>query len=91
MEFCAIFPCLTINGSLKVSNLKPVAEIIRKDTTKVDLTVNDKLNSMVVILRRTACKSASLTGFMVDSIWSGTGMSITGQPLENVDSGKIRI
>jgi imidazolonepropionase-like amidohydrolase len=76
---------LTINGTagtlvVKGEAAKPVAEIIGKDTTKVDLTVNDKLVSMVVNFKKDSLKSASLTGFMMDSIWSGTGMSITGQP-----------
>ncbi len=76
---------LTINGSpstlvVKGEAAKPVAEMISKDTTKVDLTVNDKLVSMVVNFKKDSLKSASLTGFMADSIWSGTGMSITGLP-----------
>jgi imidazolonepropionase-like amidohydrolase len=75
---------LTINGALntlvvKGDVAKPTVEIISKDTSKVDLTVNDKLVSMLVNFKKDSLKNASLTGFMMDSIWSGTGMSVTGQ------------
>jgi imidazolonepropionase-like amidohydrolase len=60
---------------------KPTAEIIDKDTTKVDLTLKDKLVLMVFTFKKDSVNSASLNGIIMDSLWSGTGQNTGGLAL----------
>jgi imidazolonepropionase-like amidohydrolase len=69
---------LLIKGDLS----KPTAEIADKDTTKVDLTIKDRLVLMVYAFKKDSLNSASLNGVMMDSIWSGTGQTIGGLALD---------
>jgi imidazolonepropionase-like amidohydrolase len=68
---------LLIKGDLS----KPTAEMIDKDTTKVDLTIKDRLVLMVYTFKKDSLNSANLNGVMMDSIWNGTGQTIGGLTL----------
>jgi len=57
---------------------KPSAEIIDKDTTKVGLTINEKLILMVINFKKDSLNGVSLSGVISDSLWSGTGENISG-------------
>ena len=60
---------------------RPTAEIIDRDTSKVDLTIKDRLVLMVVKFKKDSLQSERLTGVISDSIWSGTGQDISGYPV----------
>ena len=68
---------LSVKGELG----KPSAEIIDTDTTKVDLTIKDKLVLMVVNYKKDSANAARLSGIISEDNWSGTGQTITGNRL----------
>lgn len=75
---------LTINNSssklqLKGDAAKPSAEIIKTDTTKADLSIQDKLVKLVINYKKDAATSAKLTGVISDDKWSGTGQLASGE------------
>ncbi len=67
--------------SIKGEASKPSAEIIGKDTTKVDLTIKDKLVLMVIDYKKDSAHDARLNGIIGDDSWSGTGQTIGGNLL----------
>ena len=64
--------------SVKGDAAKPTAEVIGNDTTKVELTIKDRLVLMVVNYKKDSANSARLSGVISDSVWSGTGQTIGG-------------
>src|SRR5450432_4566280 len=77
---------LTLNNSphtliIKGEATKPSAEIADKDTSKVDLTLKDRLVLMVINFKKDSLNSASLNGVISDSIWTGIGQNISGIPV----------
>ena len=60
---------------------KPDAEIIGKDTTKVDITVKEKLVLLTINFKKDSLNSASLSGITGDSLCTGLGQNISGEPL----------
>ncbi len=77
---------LTINNAahtllVKGDAAKPVAEITGTDTTKVDLSFNGKLVVMGINYKKDSVNSLRLSGVAGDSVWSGTGVAVTGKVL----------
>ena len=77
---------LTINNishtlSVKGEAGKPSAEIIDTDTTKIELTIKDKLVLMVINYKKDSANAVRLSGVMSDDNWSGTGQTIGGNQL----------
>ena len=77
---------LTLNNSphtliIKGEATKPSAEIADKDTSKVDLSLKDRLVLMVINFKKDSLNSASLNGVISDSIWTGIGQNISGIPV----------
>ena len=64
--------------SVKGEAAKPTAEIIGTDTTKVELTIKDKLVLLAINYKKDSANSARLSGVISDSVWSGTGQIISG-------------
>ena len=67
--------------SVKGDAAKPTAEIIGTDTTKVELTIKDRLVLMVVNYKKDSVNAVRLSGVIGDSVWSGTGQTIGGNRL----------
>jgi imidazolonepropionase-like amidohydrolase len=67
--------------SIKGEAGKPSAEIIGADTTKVDLTIKDKLVMMVIDFKKDSIHSARLNGVISDDNWSGTGQTVAGNSI----------
>ncbi|MBC7629403.1 amidohydrolase family protein [Ferruginibacter sp.] len=67
--------------SIKGEASKPSAEIIGKDTTKVELIIKDKLVLMVIDYKKDSTRDARLNGIISDDTWSGTGQTIGGNLL----------
>lgn len=57
---------------------KPEAEIIAKDTTKVDLTIKEKLVLMVANFKKDSLRNFNLSGIITDSLWTGVGQNFNG-------------
>src|SRR5450432_193787 len=77
---------LTLNNSphtliIKGEATKPSAEIADIDTSKVDLSLKDRLVLMVINFKKDSLNSASLNGVISDSIWTGIGQNISGIPV----------
>lgn len=77
---------LTINSqsqslSIKGDAAKPSAEIIGKDTTRVDITIKDKLVLMVIDYKKESAQNVRLDGVIGNDKWSGTGQAINGAAL----------
>ncbi|MDN3654752.1 amidohydrolase family protein [Ferruginibacter paludis] len=67
--------------SIKGEAGKPSAEIIGADTTKVDLTIKDKLVMMVIDFKKDSIHSARLNGVISNDNWSGTGQTVGGNSI----------
>ncbi len=67
--------------SVKGEAGKPSAEIIETDTTKVDLSIKDKLVLMVINYKKDSANAARLSGVISEDIWSGTGQTTNGSPI----------
>ncbi|MDB5280120.1 MAG: N-acetylglucosamine-6-phosphate deacetylase [Ferruginibacter sp.] len=67
--------------SIKGEAGKPSAEIIGVDTTKVDLTIKDKLVMMVIDFKKDSIHSARLNGVISEENWGGTGQTVAGSPI----------
>ena len=75
---------LTINNSatkllVKGDAAKPAADIIKTDTTKADISIQDKLVKLVINYKKDSAASAKLTGVISDDKWSGTGQLANGE------------
>ncbi len=66
---------------IKGDMAKPDAEIIGKDTTKVDITLKGKLVLMVANFKKDSLNNFSLSGLIGDSLWTGLGQNYSGEPL----------
>ncbi len=66
---------------IKGDAAKPTAEIIGSDTTKVELTIKDRLVLMVINYKKDSANAARLSGVISDSIWNGTGQTIGGNQI----------
>lgn len=64
---------------LKGDAAKPTASLIGTDTTKVDLTLQDRLVKMNFTFKRDSTGSTRLSGVTGDDGWSGTGQSGNGK------------
>ena len=74
---------LTINNiphtlSVKGEAGKPSAEITDTDTTRVDLTIKDKLVLLVINYKKDSTNRVRLSGVISDDNWNGTGQTIAG-------------
>ena len=71
---------------IKGSSQKPDAEIIEKDTTKVDITIKDKLVLLVASFKKDSLRNFNLSGLISDSLWSGVGQNYNGDQFSWVAS-----
>ena len=74
---------LTINNEthrlvIKGEASKPAAEIIDKDTTKVDISIKDKFVLLVIDDKKASVHNARLDGIISDNNWNGTGQASGG-------------
>jgi imidazolonepropionase-like amidohydrolase len=75
---------LTINNSSYKLNVrgepgKLTTNIIDTDTTKADLTINDKLVKLNFTFKKDSSAPTRLSGVMSDNSWSGTGQLANGK------------
>jgi imidazolonepropionase-like amidohydrolase len=68
----------TYELKLKGDVTKPTAILLKGDTTKVDLAVQDKLVKLNFNLRKDSSSSVRLSGVISDDSWSGTGQLSNG-------------
>jgi imidazolonepropionase-like amidohydrolase len=68
------------NYNLELSGdaAKPTAKLIGKDTSKVDLKINDNLVGLVFNLKKDSTKITRLSGINMGSTWKGTGQLANG-------------
>jgi imidazolonepropionase-like amidohydrolase len=57
---------------------KPTAKLIGKDTTKVDLKLNDNLVGLVFSLKKDSTKITRLSGINMGNTWKGAGQLANG-------------
>ena len=69
----------TYTLELKGDAAKPAATMIGTDTTKVDLSMQDRLVKMNFTFKKDSTGSIRLSGVMGDDGWSGTGQSGNGK------------
>jgi imidazolonepropionase-like amidohydrolase len=57
----------------------PTAKIINVDTTKLDMTLNDKLISLSFSFKQDSGKTNRLSGVAIGDGWNGTGVLVNGE------------
>jgi imidazolonepropionase-like amidohydrolase len=57
---------------------KPTAKLMGRDTTKVELKLNDNLVGLVYTLKKDSTKITRLSGVNMGTTWQGTGMLANG-------------
>lgn len=68
----------TYELKLKGDAGKPTATLIKGDTTKVDLTIQDKLVKLNFSLKKDSSAAVRLSGVISDGSWNGTGQLANG-------------